>query len=146
MGRGCWFIVALLSGFVAVGSLFAVLVPPSGDTQTDTESLAAIMCCSSLLFAAFSLYSLSMITKIGKEQKKEKREQAMLQEMQMLRQQVGQQQRPQQPQVSEDDMQIKLAGKLWKEGKKTAAIEILESMPFNDRAQAILNKLRTGKQ
>lgn len=151
MGRGCWIFFAGLSALVACALFVGALTEPQDNPASRSfysEDYAfGVSCCLTLLFAAFSVYSLSIVDKIGKEKKKEKREESMLAEMQMLRQQVGQQRQTQtQPQLSEEDMQIKVAGKLWKEGKRAAALEILESMPFNDRAQEILKKLRAQKE
>jgi thioredoxin-like negative regulator of GroEL len=101
-------------------------------------------CGASFLAGALSLYSLGRISIIGKEIKKEHREQAMLNEMIALRQQVATQAMPQQA-VNEDDTQIKLASKFWKQGNREVAIEILEAMPHNARAQEILTKIR-GRQ
>lgn len=140
MSRPCWFVIALLSAVVAVATLLGALASSSDATEAESESLLLYGCCGSIIFGAFSLYSLGMISKVNKEKRKERREEAMLTEMQMLRRQVAQQ--PQAAPVNQDAMQIQLASTLWKQGKRTAAIEILEAMPRNPQAVQILTKLK----
>jgi hypothetical protein len=115
------------------------------DTVTVTTFL--IVGCIGLPFGALSLFSFSKIGRIGREKKRDRDRRAMSEDLSAMREQMAMQAAqqktvPPQP-TNEEDMQIKLAGKFWRQGKKTAAIEILESMPHNARAQAILKKIRS---
>jgi len=135
MGRGCWFIISMLSGCLALSIIGLTM---TAGQVSDAEF--AVNCFIALIFGAFSLSALGRIDTIGKQKKRERREDALLNEVKMLRHQQAAPR--QEASLSEDDMQIKIASKLYKQGKVQAAIEILEALPFNDRAQGILEKIR----
>ncbi len=137
-----WRFISLLSGVVAVGWLVSSAFAPTV-TEEEANSVLLVACGGSILFGAFSLHASNLARKIKRQSIKDQREQATFNEMRVLRYQVANQ-NTKPTIINKDQIQIKLAGRFWREGKKDAALEILRSMPSNDRVKEILEKINAS--